>query len=143
MLLHAQRLWPEAISSILWPFAMKYANHLHNFMSLNNKGLSPFERFTSTSVMNDLDISDFHTFGYHAMSITLSNTYQSGNLDLHWEFLLVFRPTMQEMWLWFLTHIRDWCPLNIMLFLMTIFKLFHHLIPQLSPNFGQPFVNKI
>ena len=63
MLLHAQRLWPDAISSILWPFAMKYANHLHNFLSLNNKGLSPFERFTSTSVMNDLDISDFHTFG--------------------------------------------------------------------------------
>ena len=48
---------------MLWPFALKYVNYLHNYLSLNDKGLCPFERFTSTSVLNDLDISDFHTFG--------------------------------------------------------------------------------
>ncbi len=63
MLLHAQRFWPEAISSLLWPFALKYANHIHNYLSLNEEGKCPFERFSHTSALENLDISDFHTFG--------------------------------------------------------------------------------
>ena len=63
MLLHAERLWPEAITQMLWPFALKYASHIHNNLSLNSHGKSPSERFLQTSTIGTLDISDFHTFG--------------------------------------------------------------------------------
>ncbi len=63
MLLHAERLWPEAVTQMLWPFALKYAAHIHNNLSLNSHGKSPSERFLQTSADGNLDISDFHTFG--------------------------------------------------------------------------------
>ena len=63
MLLHAERLWPEAVTQMLWPFALKYAAHIHNNLSLNSHGKSPSERFLQTSAIGSLDISDFHTFG--------------------------------------------------------------------------------
>ena len=63
MLLHAARLWPEAISTILWPFALKYAEHMHNNFSLDAEGRSPLERFTGVSSLGSLDLKDFHTFG--------------------------------------------------------------------------------
>ena len=63
MLLHAERLWPEAITQMLWPFAIKYAAHIHNNLSLNSHGKSPSERFLQTSATDSLDVSNFHTFG--------------------------------------------------------------------------------
>jgi len=65
MLLHAERLWPEAISEILWPFALKYAQHLHNYLSLDAAGLCPHDKFTNAdgSILDELDMADFHTFG--------------------------------------------------------------------------------
>jgi len=63
MLLHAERLWPEGVSPLLWPFALKYAVHIHNHFSLNDKGLSPLEQFTGHSLLDDVDLTDFHTFG--------------------------------------------------------------------------------
>lgn len=35
MLLHARRLWPEAIPQLLWPFALSYAAYLHNHLHLD------------------------------------------------------------------------------------------------------------
>ncbi len=63
MLLHAERLWPEAVTQMLWPFALNYASHIHNGLSLNSHGKSPAEHFHQTSSIDNLDISDYHTFG--------------------------------------------------------------------------------
>ena len=63
MILHAERQWPEAISSILWPFAIKYAENLHNSLSLDDKGRSPLEKFTGNLLLDEFDPSDVHTFG--------------------------------------------------------------------------------
>ena len=48
---------------MLWPFAIKYAAHIHNNLSLNSHGKSPSERFLQTSATDSLDVSNFHTFG--------------------------------------------------------------------------------
>ena len=39
ILLHTGRLWSEAISQTLWPFALSYATHMHNHLhhNLNEK----------------------------------------------------------------------------------------------------------
>ena len=63
MLLHSERLWPEGVSPLLWPFTLKYAVHIHNYLSLNEKGLSPLERFAGNSLLKDADLTDFHTIG--------------------------------------------------------------------------------
>ena len=63
MLLFAQRLWPQAISPILWPFALKMAAHLHNHFHLDENGASPASKFLRTSQDSLLTLSDFHTFG--------------------------------------------------------------------------------
>ena len=60
-LLHAQRRWPEAIGSILWPFAWKDFERRYNHFHLDEEGLSPINRFTSTTVRSD--IRTFHPFG--------------------------------------------------------------------------------
>jgi hypothetical protein len=60
-LLHAQRRWPEAIGSILWPFAWKDFERRYNHLFLDENGLSPINRFTGTTVRTD--IRQFHPFG--------------------------------------------------------------------------------
>jgi hypothetical protein len=60
-LLHAQRRWPEAIGTILWPFAWKDFERRYNHFYLDQDGLSPLNRFTSTTVRSD--IRTFHPFG--------------------------------------------------------------------------------
>jgi len=63
MLLHAECLWPERVSPLLWPFALKYAVHIHNQFSLNEKGLSPLKCFTRNSLLDNVVLTDFHTVG--------------------------------------------------------------------------------
>ena len=65
MLLHAERMWPEAVTQILWPFALKYAQHLHNHLYLDASGKCPHDKFTNVneSILDELDMADFHTFG--------------------------------------------------------------------------------
>jgi hypothetical protein len=60
-LLHAQRRWPEAIGTILWPFAWKDFERRYNNFYLDDQGLSPLNRFTRTTVRSD--IRTFHPFG--------------------------------------------------------------------------------
>ena len=60
-LLHAQRRWPAAIGSILWPFAWKDFERRYNNLFLDEDGLSPLNRFTGTTVRSDL--RQFHPFG--------------------------------------------------------------------------------
>ena len=61
LLLHAQRMWPEAITQVLWPFALKMACDNYNNFHLNNDGKSPIERLTGCS--HSFQFQDFHTWG--------------------------------------------------------------------------------
>ena len=62
LLLHAQRHWPEYISQILWPFAIKCAAHRINNLHIDLDGLTPEMRF-SQSPTATVDLRNFHTFG--------------------------------------------------------------------------------
>ena len=59
--LHAQRRWPEAIGTILWPFAWKDFECRYNNLFLDSDGLSPLNHFTGTLVRTD--VCRFHPFG--------------------------------------------------------------------------------
>ena len=61
MLLHAKRHWPEMITNMLWPFALKMAAERLNNFTENAEGLSPQEVLSGCK--NEIDIRDFHTFG--------------------------------------------------------------------------------
>ena len=61
ILLHAKRHWPALISTILWPFAFKYAELLYNHLHLDNIGLSPIEKFSMTP--EKLCLNALHTWG--------------------------------------------------------------------------------
>ena len=61
LLLHAKRHWPEAISTILWPYAIKCVESRKNEMSVGLDNLTPVERFANTSF--PIDPSNWHTFG--------------------------------------------------------------------------------
>ena len=61
LLLHAQRMWPEAISQVLWPFAIKTACDHYNHLHLNADGKSPMERIVGSA--NSFHIEDFHPWG--------------------------------------------------------------------------------
>ena len=60
-LLHAKRLWPEAITTMLWPFALQYCVESHNKFHLDKDRRSPMMKFSGVNEIPD--ISDFHPFG--------------------------------------------------------------------------------
>ena len=60
-LLHAQRRWPKAISTLLWPFAWKDFEYRYNHFHLDKHGRSPMNRFTGTDVK--MDLRQCHPFG--------------------------------------------------------------------------------
>ena len=62
MLLHAQHMWPEAISTMLWPFALKAAQERLNRIDLNKDGKTREQLFSGTNE-NGLNADDFHVFG--------------------------------------------------------------------------------
>ena len=61
LLLHAKRHWPEAIGTILWPFAIKAFEDRRNHWHLDNEGKSPLQKFSST--YHNQEIKNWHTFG--------------------------------------------------------------------------------
>ena len=77
MLLHAEWLWPEAVTQILWPFALKYTQHLHNYLSLDTIAKCPFHQFSNAdaSILDELDMADFHTFGSPSCYVLDSATH--------------------------------------------------------------------
>ena len=62
LLLHAQRHWPEYISTMLWPFALLEAADRLNHLHINVDSQTPEIGF-SDAVGNTTRIKDFHTFG--------------------------------------------------------------------------------
>ncbi len=62
LLLHAQCYWPEYITTMLWPFALKAAQDRTNQLHVNLDGLTPKMAF-SDIVTATLRLCAFHTWG--------------------------------------------------------------------------------
>ena len=61
MLLHAKRFWPEAITHILWPFAVAHAIYLENTLAIGTDGRTPLQKLTATD--HEITLRDQHTRG--------------------------------------------------------------------------------
>lgn len=61
MLLHAKQRWPNAVTSNLWPYAMRMANEESKFSPGILDGISPLEKFGQVAVSPRVKHS--HTFG--------------------------------------------------------------------------------
>ena len=61
MLLHANRHWPEYITTMLWPFALKCAAEQINTLSVDEAGVTPESKFTG--VPEDPVVKHHHTWG--------------------------------------------------------------------------------
>jgi hypothetical protein len=62
LLLHAMRYWPEYISQILWPFAIKCAEDRINNLQVDIDGKTAEMRFADSPTAK-VDLKNFHTFG--------------------------------------------------------------------------------
>ena len=62
LLVHAQSHWPEYITTMLWPFAIKAARDRMNELNFGIDGKTPDMRFSGVGVKS-LRLRDFHTFG--------------------------------------------------------------------------------
>ena len=62
MLLHAQRHWPEYITTALWPFALMAAADRINNLHIDIHGKSPEMKFSSVAGL-PTRLKHFHTFG--------------------------------------------------------------------------------
>ena len=51
---HVKRHWPEAISPMLWPFALKYAAYLLNHTRYDSEGKTAYDQFTGNDHKEDL-----------------------------------------------------------------------------------------
>ena len=75
MLIHAQRRWPTAITTHLWPYAVRYANDMFNEAPMQkHKETTPMELFSGSHVRFNFRLT--HTFG--CPSYVLDNELQSG-----------------------------------------------------------------
>ena len=75
LLLHAKRMLPEYISTMLWPFAIKCFEDRMNNLICNKKGRTPYQTLAGLE-STSLDINSFHTFG--CPCYVLDNRLQSG-----------------------------------------------------------------
>ena len=83
MLLHAKRMFPEYISTILWPFAVKCYEDRMNHLVHRADGCTPFKTLAGLDSAS-IKISDFHTFG--CLCYVLDHRLQSGLTQIpKWE----------------------------------------------------------
>ena len=61
MLLHAKRFWPEAITIMLWPFALLAYIERRNNLQLDSNNQTPLQKICKLG--KKLDITKFHTWG--------------------------------------------------------------------------------
>ncbi|KAL7466425.1 hypothetical protein ACHAXS_006718, partial [Conticribra weissflogii] len=62
LLLHAQRHWPEYISTMLWPLALKASQDRLNQLNIDSDGCTPDMKFCDVAAAT-LWLKDFHTWG--------------------------------------------------------------------------------
>ena len=75
LLLHAKRMLPEYISTMLWPFAIKCFEDRMNHLTCNKDGKTPYHLLAGLDT-TELDVKSFHTFG--CPCYVLDNRLQSG-----------------------------------------------------------------
>jgi hypothetical protein len=75
LLLHAKRMLPEYISTILWPFAIKCYEDQMNNSTFGADGRTPFETLAGLD-STPINLSNFHTFG--CPCYVLDHCLQSG-----------------------------------------------------------------
>ena len=61
LLLHAKRHWPEMITTMLWPMALKAAEERLNILSLDMDGQTPLSKWSGDDCQ--IFVKDFHTWG--------------------------------------------------------------------------------
>mmetsp|Transcript_21887 Transcript_21887/g.31387 ORF Transcript_21887/g.31387 Transcript_21887/m.31387 type:complete len:702 (-) Transcript_21887:158-2263(-) len=80
MLLHAERQWPNAINTHLWPYALRMASDVYNHSPREGKEAAPAELFTGMKMRPLVD--KFHHFG--CPTDVLLSDLQSGKKGRKW-----------------------------------------------------------
>jgi hypothetical protein len=80
-LLHAIHMWPQAVNTFLWPYAVRKAADDINNIPSSGAGTYPTARFSGLPY--DPDVGTKHTFG--CPTNILSNELQSGQRIPKWE----------------------------------------------------------
>ena len=63
LLIHAQRHWPEMITTVLWPYAWKAVEYRDNIFGLNRNGDHPIQAFCGAKLPFNAQLKDQHTWG--------------------------------------------------------------------------------
>jgi hypothetical protein len=79
-LLHAKARWPAAVTTNLWPYALRNTQHMRYFLPDSKDGTCPFERFSGVEVSPNLKSN--HTFGCPVYA--LNSRLASGNSIPKW-----------------------------------------------------------
>ena len=80
-LLHARQRWPQAVSTALWPYALRHAAHLSNVLPTGKEGKSKLELFSGIQVGSNMRF--LHTFGCPVFA--LNNSLASNNSIPRWD----------------------------------------------------------
>ena len=62
LLVHAQGLWPEYTTTMLWPLALKAAQDRLNQLNVNLQGMTLDMQYSGVAALT-VRLRDFHTFG--------------------------------------------------------------------------------
>jgi hypothetical protein len=79
-LMHAKARWPSAVTTSLWPYALRNTHHMINSFPDSKDGTCPFERFSGVEVAPNLKSN--HTFGCPVYA--LSSKLASGKTRPKW-----------------------------------------------------------
>jgi hypothetical protein len=80
-LLLARQRWPQAVSTALWPYALRHAADLSNVLLMGKDGQSKLERFSGIKVGSNM--SFLHTFGCPVFA--LHSALASSNSIPRWD----------------------------------------------------------
>lgn len=78
ILIHAIRMWPEFITVMLWPYALRQAAARRNHLTPNANGFTPASQFSRTR--EPIPIHEFHTWG--SPLYVLDARQQSANITI-------------------------------------------------------------
>jgi len=80
-LLHAKRLCPEAITTMLWPFALQYSVEIYNTFHLDSNGNTPLMKFSGVNELRRIE--NFHPFGCPSLCAGMcSSNFEQRNTEV-------------------------------------------------------------
>eukprot|EP00957_Ditylum_brightwellii_P168185 12803387-Ditylum_brightwellii.AAC.1 len=56
MLLHTKQYWPEYITTILWPYALKATEFHFNKYNIDEEGVSPEEKICNVRMVQNISV---------------------------------------------------------------------------------------